>query len=87
MILDLQQALEATKAQLSSSQAELKASQRQVVRLAKENEDLKERRERARLESEGLNGVVARKERLLQEVSHASLASRPHNYACDCSED
>ena len=34
----------------------------------RQTEDLKEGRERLRLENEGLNNVVARKERLLQEV-------------------
>lgn len=36
--------------------------------LTRQTEDLKDGRERLRLENEGLNNVVARKERLLQEV-------------------
>jgi uncharacterized phage infection (PIP) family protein YhgE len=36
--------------------------------LTRQTEDLKEARERLRLENEGLNNVVQRKERLLQEV-------------------
>lgn len=43
-------------------------SQRSVAQLTRQTEDLKEGRERLRLENEGLNNVVARKERLLQEV-------------------
>lgn len=38
------------------------------VKLTRQTEDLKDGRERLRLENEGLNNVVARKERLLQEV-------------------
>lgn len=44
-------------------------SQRTVASLTRQTEDLKEARERLRLENEGLNNVVARKERLLQEVN------------------
>lgn len=69
VILDLQQALDATREKLVSSQAELRASQAQVVGLSGDYERLKERSERSKLETEGLNSVVARKERLLQEVS------------------
>lgn len=39
-----------------------------MAQLTRQTEDLKEARERLRLENEGLNNVVARKERLLQEV-------------------
>lgn len=45
-------------------------SQRSVAQLTRQTEDLKEGRERLRLENEGLNNVVARKERLLQEVGY-----------------
>ena len=48
-------------------------SQRTVASLTRQTEDLKEARERLRLENEGLNNVVARKERLLQEVDSVSL--------------
>ena len=62
-VLHARNALENTKGQL-------RASQRQVSTLTRQTEDLKEARERLRLENEGLNNVVARKERLLQEVSN-----------------
>ncbi len=67
-MLNAKNALENTKAQL-------RVSQRQVSQLTRQTEDLKEVRERLRLENEGLNNVVARKERLLQEVRsvHDSL--------------
>ncbi|KAL7414933.1 hypothetical protein BDY24DRAFT_414125 [Mrakia frigida] len=68
VILDLQRALDATREKLISSQAELRASQAQVVGLSGDYERLKERSERGQLETEGLNSVVARKERLLQET-------------------
>ena len=61
-VLNARNALENTKGQL-------RLSQRQVSQLTRQTEDLKEVRERLRLENEGLNNVVARKERLLQEVS------------------
>ena len=48
-------------------------SQRSVAQLTRQTEDLKEGRERLRLENEGLNNVVARKERLLQEVCNSFL--------------
>ena len=53
---------------LENTKAQLRLSQRQVSQLTRQTEDLKEVRERLRLENEGLNNVVARKERLLQEV-------------------
>ncbi|KAJ3885799.1 hypothetical protein GG344DRAFT_91158 [Lentinula edodes] len=60
-VVNAQNALEDTKTQL-------RLSQRSVASLTRQPEDLKEGRERLRLENEGLNNVVARKERLLQEV-------------------
>jgi len=36
--------------------------------MTRQNEDLKETKERMRVECEGLNNVIARKERLLQGV-------------------
>lgn len=53
---------------LENTKAQLRVSQRSVAQLTRQTEDLKEGRERLRLENEGLNNVVARKERLLQEV-------------------
>lgn len=54
---------------LENTKGQLRLSQRQVSQLTRQVEDLKDARERLRLENEGLNNVVARKERLLQEVS------------------
>ena len=62
---------------LENTKGQLRASQRQVSTLTRQTEDLKEARERLRLENEGLNNVVARKERLLQEVS----IYKAHRYA------
>lgn len=42
-------------------------------KLTRQTEDLKDGRERLRLENESLNNVVTRKERLLQEVSQICL--------------
>jgi len=53
---------------LENTKSQLRLSQRTVAQLTRQTEDLKEGRERLRLENEGLNNVVARKERLLQEV-------------------
>lgn len=58
----------ASRTALDNAKAQLRISQRTVAQLTRQNEDLKEGRERLRLENEGLNNVVARKERLLQEV-------------------
>ena len=55
---------------LENTKAQLRVSQRSVAQLTRQTEDLKEGRERLRLENEGLNNVVARKERLLQEVTY-----------------
>lgn len=54
---------------LENTKAQLRQSQRTVAQLTRQTEDLKDGRERLRLENEGLNNVVARKERLLQEVN------------------
>lgn len=67
-MLNAKNALENTKGQL-------RLSQRQVSQLTRQTEDLKEVRERLRLENEGLNNVVARKERLLQEVRNVLFLS------------
>ena len=48
-----------------------------VCQLTRQTEDLKDGRERLRLENEGLNNVVARKERLLQEVLAKSQMANP----------
>ncbi|OBZ74086.1 hypothetical protein A0H81_06269 [Grifola frondosa] len=68
VLADLQTGVMNAKNALENTKAQLRVSQRQVSQLTRQTEDLKEVRERLRLENEGLNNVVARKERLLQEV-------------------
>ncbi|KAI0761781.1 hypothetical protein BD413DRAFT_234975 [Trametes elegans] len=68
VLADLQAGVLNAKSALENTKAQLRISQRQVSQLTRQTEDLKEVRERLRLENEGLNNVVARKERLLQEV-------------------
>ncbi|KIJ55301.1 hypothetical protein M422DRAFT_199441 [Sphaerobolus stellatus SS14] len=68
VLADLQAGVMASRTALDNAKAQLRLSQRTVAQLTRQNEDLKEGRERLRLENEGLNNVVARKERLLQEV-------------------
>ena len=60
---------------LENTKGQLRLSQRQVSQLTRQTEDLKEVRERLRLENEGLNNVVARKERLLQEVRRCPIVA------------
>ncbi|KIP01856.1 hypothetical protein PHLGIDRAFT_26828 [Phlebiopsis gigantea 11061_1 CR5-6] len=68
VLADLQAGVLNAKHALENTKGQLRLSQRQVSQLTRQSEDLKEVRERLRLENEGLNNVVARKERLLQEV-------------------
>ncbi|KAH9951083.1 hypothetical protein B0H21DRAFT_719399 [Amylocystis lapponica] len=68
VLAELQAGVLNTKNALENTKTQLRMSQRQVSQLTRQTEDLKEVRERLRLENEGLNNVVARKERLLQEV-------------------
>lgn len=68
VLADLQAGVINTKNALENTKAQLRLSQRAVAQLTRQTEDLKDGRERLRLENEGLNNVVARKERLLQEV-------------------
>ncbi|THH27176.1 hypothetical protein EUX98_g7007 [Antrodiella citrinella] len=68
VLADLQTGVLNAKNALENTKGQLRLSQRQVSQLTRQTEDLKEVRERLRLENEGLNNVVARKERLLQEV-------------------
>lgn len=68
VLADLQAGVMASRTALDNAKTQLRISQRTVAQLTRQNEDLKEGRERLRLENEGLNNVVARKERLLQEV-------------------
>lgn len=72
VLADLQTGVINARNALENTKAQLRLSQRSVAQLTRQTEDLKEVRERLRLENEGLNNVVSRKERLLQEVlSHS----------------
>ncbi|CAK5267769.1 unnamed protein product [Mycena citricolor] len=68
VLADLQTGVLNARTALENTKAQLRLAQRSVAQLTRQTEDLKEGRERLRLENEGLNNVVARKERLLQEV-------------------
>lgn len=68
VLADLQAGVTNAKTALENTKAQLRLSQRTIATLTRQTEDLKEGRERLRLENEGLNNVVNRKERLLQEV-------------------
>ncbi|KZS90772.1 hypothetical protein SISNIDRAFT_457377 [Sistotremastrum niveocremeum HHB9708] len=68
VLADLQTGVLNARNALENTKAQLRLSQRTVAQLTRQVEDLKDGRERLRLENEGLNNVVARKERLLQEV-------------------
>src|SRR5882762_3891669 len=71
VLADLQTGVINARNALENTKAQLRLSQRSVAQLTRQTEDLKEGRERLRLENEGLNNVVARKERLLQEVCNS----------------
>ena len=73
VLADLQTGVINARNALENTKAQLRLSQRTVAQLTRQTEDLKEGRERLRLENEGLNNVVARKERLLQEVRKPHL--------------
>lgn len=79
VLADLQAGVLHAKNALENTRGQLRASQRQASMLTRQVEDLKEARERLRLENEGLNNVVARKERLLQEVSAAKTLMKSGN--------
>ncbi|KAI0339570.1 hypothetical protein BDW22DRAFT_1431475 [Trametopsis cervina] len=68
VLADLQAGVLNAKNALENTKAQLRVSQQQISQLTRQREDLKDARERLRLENEGLNNVVARNERLLQEV-------------------
>lgn len=68
MISTLQQQVETHRQHLDRVKAELRASQRLVAQLTRQNEDLKETKERMRAENDSLGVVISRKERLLSEV-------------------
>ncbi|RXK39734.1 hypothetical protein M231_02927 [Tremella mesenterica] len=64
----LQTELANVRAHLEKVKMEYKSCQRLVGSLTRQTEDLKETRERMRVQCEGLNNVIARKERQLQEM-------------------
>jgi len=76
VLADLQAGVLNAKNALENTKAQLRVSQRQVSQLTRQTEDLKEVRERLRMENEGLNNVVARKERLLQELKLETTNSK-----------
>jgi hypothetical protein len=77
VLADLQTGVINARNALENTKAQLRLSQRSVAQLTRQTEDLKEVRERLRLENEGLNNVVARKERLLQEVRFSTIVKEP----------
>jgi hypothetical protein len=74
-LADLQAGVINARNALENTKSQLRLSQRTVASLTRKVEDLKEVEERLRIENEGLNNVVARKERLLQEVCLFSVPS------------
>lgn len=76
VLADLQAGVVNARTALENTKAQLRLSQRTVAQLTRQTEDLKDGRERLRLENEGLNNVVARKERLLQEVGNNLILPR-----------
>jgi hypothetical protein len=75
VIGDLQNDLAASRAALQSTKAQLRLSQRAVDYLGRQTDDLKDGKERLRLENESLARTLARKERSLNEaLTRASAA-------------
>lgn len=68
VLADLQAHTIQVKSVLENTKSQLRSSQRTIAQLTRQTEDLKDGRERLRLENESLNNVVTRKERLLQEL-------------------
>ncbi|KZP01503.1 hypothetical protein CALVIDRAFT_7095 [Calocera viscosa TUFC12733] len=68
VLAELQAGVSNARNALENTKTQLRTSQRLVAQLTRQNEDLKDGRERMRMENENLNHVVARKERLLQEL-------------------
>ncbi|PVG00752.1 hypothetical protein CPB86DRAFT_700554 [Serendipita vermifera] len=68
VLADLQAGVLHARQALENTRTQLKMAQRSVAQLTRQNEDLKDGRERLRLQNESLNNVVSRKERMLQEV-------------------
>ncbi|KAF8757561.1 hypothetical protein RHS01_03419 [Rhizoctonia solani] len=71
---DLQAHTLQVKSVLENTKSQLRSSQRTIAQLTRQTEDLKDGRERLRIENESLNNVVARKERLLQEAARKAEA-------------
>lgn len=69
VLADLQAHTLQVKSVLENTKSQLRSSQRTIAQLTRQTEDLKDGRERLRIENESLNNVVARKERLLQETA------------------
>ena len=75
VLADLQAGAVNAKNALENTKSQLRLSQRTVAQLTRQVEDIKDGKERLRLENEGLNNVIARKERLLQEVNRLLFLS------------
>jgi hypothetical protein len=75
VIGDLQNELAASKAALEGTKAQLRLSQRAVEYLGRQTDNLKDGRERLRLENESLARTLARKERSLEEAMTRALAA------------
>ncbi|KAF8738920.1 hypothetical protein RHS02_05431, partial [Rhizoctonia solani] len=74
VLADLQAHTLQVKSVLENTKSQLRSSQRTIAQLTRQTEDLKDGRERLRIENESLNNVVARKERLLQEAARKAEA-------------
>jgi hypothetical protein len=72
VLADLQAGVMNARNALENTKAQLRLSQRANAQLTRQLEDMREGRERLRLENDGLNNVVTRKERLLQEARRIS---------------
>lgn len=75
MIDSLQTELLSVKSHLERVKAEVRAGQRRVEQLTRQKEGLQETKERMRVENDSLNNVIARKERLLQEILERARAA------------
>jgi hypothetical protein len=68
VIMSLQTELTNSRTQLESTRTQLRASARAVESLTRQIEDLKEGKERSRLELQGLTTTLTRRERMLEET-------------------
>ncbi|CAE7092419.1 unnamed protein product [Rhizoctonia solani] len=76
VLADLQAHTLQVKSVLENTKSQLRSSQRTIAQLTRQTEDLKDGRERLRIENESLNNVVSRKERLLQEAGQTADRAR-----------